>query len=468
MADAGHFDMRQPAAIGGIEPSAAPVHVLRRRAARRRYGSPARSRASADRQTFVALAIILLSCIFLQRFAIPVGTAQIAVSFAVSYAAFAYLLLSGSMTINPILAVTYLGMAATLTLVALMSDDTLSLSSFIYLLSIYALYLFRLKHKAGAYERTLDVYQDAMMVCAVLGVAQFAGQFVMGSEMVFPIDLYVSDTFLVQKFNVIIPLTYSSSIMKANGVVFLEPSFFSQFLALSLVIELLHRKRARRLALILAGMIVSYSGTGLSLAVLFGAWILLRQGNFRLVMLACAMLVILAIGGEALNLSIFVDRIGEFGSRESSGFARFISPFYLISDFLITSPKNFLFGLGPGSIQSGVSLAASYDYLAHDATWIKLLYEYGAIGSLLLLGYMALALFAGSRDRILAGAILYLFLFLGGYLLNGIMHSIFVALLVWHNMSSVPVKTPSRRPLIYRLRPASAPRLRPSAVGGAE
>lgn len=467
MAGARHFDMKQPAVIGGIEPSAAPVHVLRRRASRARKGFQPRTHASADRQTFLALAVTLLSCIFLQRFAIPVGTVQIAVSFAISYAAFAYLLLSGSMAINPILAVTYLGVAAALTLVALTSDDTLSLSSYIYLLSIYALYLFRLKHKAGAYERTLDLYQNAMMVCAVLGLAQFAGQFAVGWEMVFPIDLYVSPTFLMEKFNVIIPLTYSSSIMKANGVVFLEPSFFSQFLALSLVIELLHRKRARRLALILAGMIVSYSGTGLSLAVLFSAWILLRQGNFRLVMLACATLIILVIGGEAFNLSIFFDRIGEFGSRESSGFARFISPFYLISDFLISSPKNFLFGLGPGSILAGVSLAASYDYLAHDATWIKLLFEYGAIGSLLLLGYMALALFAGARDRILAGAILYLFLFLGGYLLNGIMHSVFVTLLVWHNMSSVPVKTPLRRPLVYPLRPATGSRLRPSAIGGA-
>lgn len=432
-----------------------------------RKRSPARSHASADRQTFVALAIILLSCIFLQRFAIPIGTAQIAVSFVIAYTMFAYLLLSGSMVINPILAVTYLGVAAALTLVALASDDTLSLSSFIYLLSIYVLYLFRLRHKAGAYERTLDVYQNAMMVCAVLGVAQFAGQFAVGSEMVFPIDFYVSETFLMEKFNVIIPLTYSSSIMKSNGVFFLEPSFFSQFLALSLVIELLHRKRARRLALILAGMIVSYSGTGLSLVVLFGAWILLRQGNFRLVMLACVTLIILVIGSEALNLSVFFDRIGEFGSRESSGFARFISPFYLISDFLISSPKNFLFGLGPGSIQAGVSLAASYDYLAHDATWIKLLFEYGAVGSLLLLGFMALALIAGARDRILAGAILYLFLFLGGYLLNGIMHCVFVALLAWHNMSSVPVKTPSRRPLVYPLRPATPPRLKPSAIGGA-
>ena len=459
--------MRQPAIIGGIEPSAAPVHVLRRRAARARKGSPARPRAPADRQTFVVLAIILLSCIFLQRFAFPVGSAQIAVSFAISYAAFAYLLLSGSMAINPILAVTYLGVAAALTLVALASDDTISLSSYIYLLSIYVLYLFRLKHKAGAYERTLDLYQNAMMVCAGLGVAQFLGQFAVGSELVFPIDLYVSPTFLIDRFNVIIPLTNDSSIMKANGVVFLEPSFFSQFLALSLIIEMLHRKRGHRMAIILAGMIVSYSGTGLSLAVMFGAWTLLRQGNFRLIMLALVALVVLAAGSTFFNLSVFIDRIGEFGSRESSGFARFISPFYMISDFLITSPKAFLFGLGPGSIEAGVGMAASHDYLAHDATWIKLLYEYGAIGSLLLLGYMALALFAGARDRILAGAILYLFLFLGGYLLNGIMHSFFVALLVWHNMSSVPVKTPARRPLVYPLRPASAPRLRPSAIGGA-
>jgi hypothetical protein len=401
-----------------------------------------------------AVAIIILSCIFLQRFAIPLGTAQIAVSFAISYGAFAYLLLSGCMTVNPILVVTYLLAAGGLTMVAMVADQV-SVSSYVYLLSIYALYCFRLRRKEHSYDRTLDLYQDAMMVCAVLGLAQFLGQFVVGNELVFPIDLYVDPTFLVDKFNVIIPLAYGSTIMKANGVFFLEPSFYSQFLGLSLVIELLHRKRARRLAIIIGGMIVSYSGTGMSLAVLFGAWTLLRQGNVRMVMLAVIAVVLLVMGSSVLNLTVFVDRIGEFGSRESSGFARFISPFYLISDFIITSPKSFLFGLGPGSIQSAVGLAAQRDYLAHDATWIKLLYEYGAIGTLLLMGYMALSLFMGARDRILAGAILFLFLFLGGYLLNGIMHSFFVALLVWHNLSSAPAAARRPRMMAYRLHATS-------------
>jgi hypothetical protein len=436
-----------------IDPAAAPLHVLQRRGGR--VSGQRRGReAPVERQTFRALAVMILACIFLQRFAIPLGTAQIAVSFAISYAAFAYLLLSGCMTVNPILVVAYLIAASGLTVVAMIADQV-SISSYVYLLSIYALYSFRLRRKDSSYERTLDLYQDAMMVCAALGVAQFLGQFVVGNELVFPIDLYVNPTYLIDRFNVIIPLTNDSSIMKANGVFFLEPSFFSQFLGLSLVIELLHRKRARRLALIIGGMIVSYSGTGLSLAVLFGAWTLLRQGNVKLLALAALAAVLLVVGSSVLNLTVFIDRIGEFGSRESSGFARFISPFYLISDFIITSPQSFLFGLGPGSIENAVGLAASRDYLAHDATWIKLLYEYGAIGTVLLMGYMALSLFSGARDRILAGAILYLFLFLGGYLLNGIMHCIFVAVLVWHNMSSVPVATQRPRYALYPLRTAS-------------
>ena len=70
---------------------------------------------------------------------------------------------------------------------------------------------------------------------------------------------------------------------------------------------------------------------------------------------------------------------------------------------------------------------------------MKLLFEYGLIASIFLLAYVFMAICYGTQHPTFALAIVFTLLFLGGYLLNGIMAFLFVALAAWHNdMSSVP------------------------------
>jgi hypothetical protein len=412
------------------------------------------ARPQVDGITISSLAVLIGSCIFLQRFAIPLGaTAQVPAAFVAGYLTFVWLLLRGRFNINAQVFGLFLASTAFMTLSVIISATTASLQSFIYLLAIYSLYVFRLKYPAGCYSRALNIFLTLMTGCALLGLAQFALQFVIDSELVFPLDTFTPESFLLDGFNVIIPLTYGSAIMKSNGVFFLEPSFFSQFLGLAMVIELLGARRVSRILLFAAAMVVCYSGTGLLLVFVFLPWILVRRGNASILAAVIVLAIVLSMVSGVLDLDLLADRVDEFSSTESSGFARFISPFLIMRDFVAMSSWSLLFGMGPGAIEHILN-EASVAYVAHDPTWIKLILEYGFFAAALFMAFISTALFQGTRNRMLSSALLFFYLFLGGYLLNGFLHCLFSALCVWHNRPARMPQAARRRVLdkMQRLR----------------
>jgi hypothetical protein len=111
------------------------------------------------------------------------------------------------------------------------------------------------------------------------------------------------------------------------------------------------------------------------------------------------------------------------------------------------SPNNFLFGMGPGTIDAALNKASFHAYLAHDPTWIKAIFEYGLVGGIGILSYVFTATYTGSRDRLFATALLFSWLFLGGYLLNGMMNVLFVTLGALHSFSAIRT---TERPLTPR------------------
>lgn len=444
------------------------AYAMRRRAAWRSGGAQRlRSvpRPKVDGVTVASLAFAIASTIFLQRFAVPLGTGtQIPAAFAFGYLAFLWLLLRGRLNINTQVFGLFLATLALMTLSFIVSASRASILSFGYLLAIYSLYVFRLRYPAGCFSRALNIFVSLMTVCAALGVAQFAAQFVIGADLAFPLDAFMPESILLDGYNVIIPLSYGDTIMRSNGVFFLEPSFFSQFVGLAVIVELLGARRVSRLLLFAAALVVSYSGTGLLLVFLFLPWILMRRGNASVLFALAALAVILSMAGGAIDLDTLTGRMEEFQSTESSGFARFISPFFLLRDFVVNSTGNLLFGMGPGAIEGAMKQAFTYDsYLAFDPAWIKLLLEYGFFATVAFAAFISTALFQGTRNRTLSWAILVLYLFLGGYLLNGFLHCLFVALCAWHNRGArtpqmAPGRPGERMHRIRRLRLAAARR----------
>jgi hypothetical protein len=124
-----------------------------------------------------------------------------------------------------------------------------------------------------------------------------------------------------------------------------------------------------------------------------------------------------------------LDRFGEFGSTYSSGFARFLSPFYLFNDFIFTSIRSTLFGLGPGAIKVFFN---NYYVEVHDPTWGKLFFEYGLVGTLPFALFITCSFFADASTKWLAGALFLNWLVLGGYLLSAPIACLILSLTMWH------------------------------------
>ncbi len=396
-----------------------------------------RAVATPNRTTVAGLWLILGSLVFLQRLSI----AGVPVAFGISYMVLVALVLLRVVIIDATFLVFFLIAVAVASLSIFWWPADASLSSFLYLVAIYALYMLRFRDRAASFAAARHIFLKCMLIVAVLGIAQFMAQFVLGPERVFPLE-FLPEFVKAQNYNVIIPLTYGSPIVKSNGVFFLEPSFFSQFLAIALIFELAGPQRPIRSSIYLFALLLSYSGTGLLTAAVFAPLMLIRRVNVPIILGAIVTSIVVVLSASVFEFNTLFGRVDEFTAPESSGFARFVSPFYLIRDFLLPSPDNFLFGMGPGTINAALLKATFHAYLAHDPTWIKLIFEYGLVGGLALLSYVVSAVYTGARDRLLSTALLFAWLVLGGYLLNGMMNVLFVTLGVMHSWSAV--RTPER------------------------
>ena len=146
--------------------------------------------------------------------------------------------------------------------------------------------------------------------------------------------------------------------------------------------------------------------------------------------------------------------MGEFGSTHSSGFARFLSPFYLFDDFLFTSVRNTLFGLGPGAIET---FFKNFYTEVHDPTWGKLFFEYGLVGTLPFALFITCTFFADAPVKSLAGALFLNWLLMGGYLLSAPIAGLVLSLTVWHRAARAhPAARAAGKQLSFTGSPAGA------------
>jgi hypothetical protein len=175
-------------------------------------------------------------------------------------------------------------------------------------------------------------------------------------------------------------------------------------------------------------LIVAYSGTGLIVLAVIIPLVLLKRGRLDAVLLLGAILFVLVAFASELQLDVFVNRMDEFSNVRTSGFARFLSIFYLIDDYMLPDLGRALYGLGAGAITHMANLTY---YKIHDPSWGKLVFEYGFIGAAVYFPCMAVMIFATRQHIFIKLALALQFLVLGGYLLTPIVHVLFLALVVW-------------------------------------
>jgi len=371
----------------------------------------------------------IIAATFLQKIAIPLGQhTQVFLALVIMLGAAGIGIVSQRMEIRTTRLALYLLMAGGVTLIQLLRASEFSATSLLLLLVIHLPYAVGLKNGITCTEDALAFFRKIMVIIALVGLAQFALQFIIGRQYAFFLDTLFPQEWIASGFNQLIPTHYNSALCKSNGFFMLEPSIFSQFLALSLIIEMVCFKNPKVIALYLAALLTTFSGTGLViLAAVVPAYLLFQRKYTLLAGVGVAFIAFLWIA-PYVGLADYAGRVNEFTKTTTSGYARFLSIFSTIRDFVLPHTDTLLLGLGAGSFRD---VGQHVSYAWHAPTWGKIFVEYGLIGALVYFPLLMYVFFTSQQSPYIKVALGIQFLFLAEYALNPTVHNLLLALLAW-------------------------------------
>ena len=381
------------------------------------------ARAGARHASALRFASVLLGMtLLLQRFGLPLGGKSFSIVGPLGLALAGWYLARGVLALNRFRLMAYIAFACCVALgmawqatrpVSVLTGftggaDLDSLAQFLPL-TAFAVLDFAEPVDEAAFFRMVTAWFG---VIAAAGLAQFAAQFAGAALFAFT-GLLPASLLIEHDYNLIIPLGVDH-LLKSNGFFLVEPSTFSQIMALALVIEALSLRRRAWLLLFAGGLLVAFSGTGWIVLAAFLLVALLAMGLEGLAIAGGILVLLGVLAGATAWLApdiaaSVLGRLNEVFIPGTSGHDRFITPFWVLSDVLRIEPSAALLGIGAG-VSERLQLPYEYDV----NTPVKVLLEYGAPA---LLAYLALFLGA-RRSRVQAGLLLpamVMFLFAGGY-----------------------------------------------------
>ena len=294
--------------------------------------------------------------------------------------------------------------------------EWLSVQSAILLLAVYAPWVLYAPTSSQEYDHFVRRVAFWAGVLGVLAAMQYAGQFLVPSELWFSWRSVISKDFLIE-YNTLNELSYGAGIYKGNGLFLLEPSTLSGLVARVLLLTVVALGTLKYALPLGVGLLAALSGTGLVFTGLFTV-----PASFRLITkrsLAPRQLFLLTVVtiGFALLLSntfvgqYFVDRTHEFSNPRASGYARFTSTFIVFQQYLTRDLGDFLLGYGPGSFKH---LARHITDETFGSGWIKLFIEYGFMGFLTFSAFFLYCVYTSTRSAFLSIALLTQYLILDG------------------------------------------------------
>ena len=364
---------------------------------------------------------LLFSALFLQRFSLPFGGTFLSMTLIISSLILLHQFLSGKLLIQFDRLLWFLAVVAMATSSLLLNFKSTMLTSYSIFMILYSLLPLTRPSTPDRYKSTLQAFQFLVMIISCLAVVQFVAQFVVDGRELINFYGMVPDFLLGSRFedggmHTIIPITSESSLLKSNGIFLVEPSVLSQITAVGILIEVLEFRRPRYLLVMALGLLMAYSGTGLMLLLLCLPLFGLHNSRAAL---STLLVVIFALGLFAtgiIDMSVFLGRVDEFDNTHQSGFQRFVAPFWLAAEnFDTASLLALLLGNGPGTIKL---VAGATWYGAHGVTWVKLLLEYGLIGSFIFICFLASCFRKAICPRLLVPAIFLYYFFVEGNFLN--------------------------------------------------
>jgi hypothetical protein len=383
---------------------------------------------------FALLAAPLIGATFISKFSFPPFAAMgisISIFFLLGVLAAGSVL--GGMSLEPRRLALFTAMIGILGLIQIFQPNAFSPSSLLLLVAVHLPYVFTIPGTDDK-DRIIKFFLGIVTVFACCGIAQYAFQFFINPRFLFPIESFTPTSFIVQQFHTQANMGYGSHEYRANGVFMLEPSFFSQVLAVAIIAELCTSGRLSRLALYGIALIVSYSGTGLIVLAICLPLSLIAKRRWGLLAFGALALAVVIGLQFYFHANRLLSRIAEFDSEQSSAYMRFVGGFFLFDRFLWDDPWRALFGYGAGAFANYAS--SVHYYAAAEMALFKIVFEFGVIGAIAYFGFLFTCLYSSSAPRLLILAVAIT------YFLNGIYvpfaHGLALSLLLWN---SVPARS---------------------------
>lgn len=364
---------------------------------------------------------LILAVILLQRVAIP--GAGISIALPLVIAGYAYLAARGLLEVHQHRALLYL-LTCTACLTAALSltltgvPTSLNSLSLLLLMYLPAIFVAR-SDLRRRYVSILRFFSTVMLVASVLALAEWALQ-LLGLRYYDVVGGLLPKQLLVPGYNTSYPIEYGSSLYKSNGLVFLEPSFFSQFTALAVLTQIVLAERQRRIAAYLFALVTSVSGTGVFLLGVGLTVLAVRRGVWWTARLLVTAAVAVGIVATVPGLGgIFLNRSKESSTSGTSGNLRFVKPYQVLVEGITATPQSALTGFGPGSDDRyGKAYFERSGLPLGNPTLQKALFEYGLLSGMLLVFFLVYVILSGARSPTLAAALLCQHLLLSGGLLQ--------------------------------------------------
>lgn len=382
----------------------------------------ARTTAGHERSAFQFTTLLLTSALVLQRFGLVLsGPSYLSIVGPVGLLLAGYGLMKGTLVLNRSRLVIFVALVAWVILgsaIRAVTPDRYgtvpswpSLTQFVVLSAFGVLTFSRPVDEVGFFK----VVNAVFLTLAVAGIVQFILQF--AGLGLFSFKDLVPENLLLEGAYVTVISIGDSGFFKSNGFFLVEPSVFSQFMALAIIIEILVFRRSMYLTAFAIGLVCSISGTGWLMILGFVATATFSLG-LRGLLLSLAMVAIgsVALGGLALlfpsGFDLFMARTGEIYAIGSSGHQRFVTPWWLANFVFSRTPWVALYGLGAGASEH-LGMQPAWDYNLNPP--VKITLEYGLPAFVL---YLLFLLEGGGRSRTqkaLLVPVLILLLLDGGY-----------------------------------------------------
>ena len=364
--------------------------------------------SSVRKAALLSFITIVVVCItVLQKICLPLGSGgsatQLEVALPITAVAMALLAFFAKFQVDMGRAGLFLLFLLAAAPTVLIQSGTASSSSALLLFIIYAPLVLYVEVSESTYRNLMKVFLNAMVIAGGIAIIQEASELIWSWRIWPNLDQLVRPENLMQNYIYIQPIKKGMTLMKPNGVFFLEVSFLSQWTAIALALELVYFRRAWRMIFYMVVLVSCFAGTGLLLLAISGPVLLTRLSRRSLALVGVVLVSFIVV---ALSINWFDQvqhRFMEFQETGSSANFRFVQPLLVLLD-LCKKPLALVVGEGPGSGAKG--------YAEVWWTSTKVAYEYSLIAAGCFIAFVTYVLFKDAPSKRMAFVLLVMMNFM--------------------------------------------------------